>query len=58
MKTGAALKIMARTIERLKDEAGMIGIQYSVALGKKLAIQCGRGRSSKVYGKKRPRVQL
>ena len=41
MKTDAALKIMARTIERLKDEAGMIGIQYSVALGKKLAIQCG-----------------
>ena len=41
MKTDAALKIMARTIERLKDEAGMIGIQYSVALGTKLAIQCG-----------------
>lgn len=48
MKTGAALKIMARTIERMKDEAGLIGIQYSLDLGEKIKFQC-YGKSLRMY---------
>lgn len=51
MKTGAALKIMARTIERMKDEAGLLGIQYSRALEKKLEIQC-EGKALRRYMEK------
>mgnify|MGYP003452072483 CR=1 FL=1 len=48
MKTDAALKIMARTIERLKDEAGLLGIQYSAGLEKKLEIHC-EGKALRRY---------
>ena len=51
MKTEAALKIMARTVERLKYEAGMIGIQYSRALERKLEIQC-EGKALRRYMEK------
>lgn len=48
MKTGAALKIMARTIERMKDEAGLLGIQYSASLEGKLEIHC-EGKALRRY---------
>lgn len=51
MKTEEDLKNMVRTIERLKDEAGMIGIQYSRALEKKLEIQC-EGKALRRYMEK------
>ena len=51
MKTEAALKIMARTVERLESEAGMIGIQYSRALERKLEIQC-EGKALRRYREK------
>ena len=51
MKTEAALKIMARTIERMKDEAGLLGIQYSASLEDKLEIHC-EGKALRRYMEK------
>ena len=51
MKTDADLKNMATTIERFKDEAGLIGIQYSRALEKKLEIHC-EGKALRRYMEK------
>ena len=51
MKTGTALKTMARTIERLKDEAGLLGIQYSASLETKLGIHC-EGKALRRYMEK------
>ena len=48
MKTDADLKNMAKTIERFKDEAGLIGIQYSRALERKLEIHC-EGKALRRY---------
>lgn len=51
MKTEEDLKNMVRTIERLKDEAGMIGIQYSRALETKFEIHC-EGKALRRYMEK------
>ena len=48
MKIEAALKIMTKTIEMLKNEAGLIGIQYSLGLGEKIKFQC-YGKSLRMY---------
>ena len=48
MKIEAALKIMTKTIEMLKNEAGLIGIQYSLGLGEKIKFQC-HGKGLRMY---------
>ena len=48
MKIEAALKIMIKTIEMLKNEAGLIGIQYSLCRGEKLRLQC-HGKGLRMY---------
>ena len=48
MKIEAALKIMIKTIEMLKNEAGLIGIQYSLCRGEKLKLQC-YGKDLRMY---------
>ena len=48
MKIEAALKIMTKTIEMLKNEAGLIGIQYSLGLEEKIKFQC-YGKSLRMY---------
>lgn len=51
MKTEAALKIMARTVERLESEAGLIAIHYSSCRGEKLNLQC-YGKDLRMYMEK------
>ena len=51
MKTEAALKIMARTVERLGSEAGLIAIHYSSCRGEKLNLQC-YGKDLRMYMEK------